>query len=240
MNKLRGILSIIIFFIMLIVSCGNVGNASTDERGNIYSSGSSVSNGSPGHDSIHSTRGGSDDVTNSYQYWFDQYMLSDYGIQTNLSDWYANVTYQSSWDKYSIGTGGSQTNNEGGEGSCSLYPYCCHCPPTKVADGEDAMYMACIPAQIDGVYGRSIWRYKGTHWSDINFLIVEAGINEAMDQAYGVNYRASVWSGMNGIYNRSLTYGFKFVLLKTLPYDAVVYGYGNQAVGCSYIDAVNQ
>jgi len=253
-SKKQIIILIFITSIILITSCYVV--VATDYGGKIYAIGTSISDGSPNHDNIHSTRGGSDDITHSYEYWFDYYMNNIYGVQTNLSDWYRNESYQSSWDKYSIGSGGGQTNdapvccNGSGVGDCSAYPYCCHCPPTKSSDKEDAMYMACVPAQVDGVYGREIWRFKDTNWSKVEYFIVEAGINEASDYGYfkdvcdpcseeeKVAYamqkiRGSVWSGMNGVYNRSQTYGFTFVLLKTLPCNT---SWTPQI----YVDAVNE
>jgi len=243
----KSAIAVMVGFFLLSTTFSSIAVAyETDYRAKIYSTGSSISNGSPDHDSIHN--GASDDIEHQYQYWVDQYMAG-YGIQTNMSDWYQNVSYASSWDKYSIGTGGGQTNpdNDGcdgaGSGDTGAYPYCCHCPPTRNSDAEDAFYMACVPAQLDGVYGRQVWRYKNKDWSDIDYFIVECGINEASDynyyfdagytEAQFIQYlRSNIYTGLYGAYNRSQTYGFTLTILKTIPTGAWV----PQA----YIDAVNE
>jgi len=121
-------------------------------------------------------------------------MLNKYNVRMNTSDWYQNTSYEESWDKYIIGTGGGQNND----------------------DGTTGMRLSNIPSTINNEYGRGVWRWRQTNWRDVSYLIVEGGCHE-LSEYKSTSVLQEIENALQEIYTQSKQYGYTVVLLASTP-----------------------
>lgn len=191
----RRIIGLLLISIPLIVVLGLscTPRPSLDYRGRLYAVGTSITCGALHHDSDHRTYGRYDEPDHSYLYWFD-YHMGLYNVWTNLSDWYQNVSYGSSWDVFNLGVGGGQQQESGMTG----------------------LYLAEVPSVVNGTRGRADWRVSSVDWKNISYLIVEGGNHELTDYRC-LSCLPMIEQALNRIYIQSRYYGYSIVLIGMLP-----------------------